>query len=137
MRKGELMRSMQAIFFLLLVSITSTDAQTSTAPASYAPLSINNLFNYYGNNGDGSYNFFSPSHEGFEFYKGTGKCMFNEDGVVWGGYHKGRSTPKVGGSAVLHALQPGPIIAYGTATHDPIAADPSSPSSRIYRVRST
>ena len=55
------------------------------------PFLINNVFNYYGNNGDGSYNKFSTNNEGFEFFKGSGKTIIFEDGVVWGGYHKGRS----------------------------------------------
>ncbi len=61
--------------------------------------------------------------------------MFYEDGVVWGGYHKGRQVPKIGGSAYAHGLQPGSIIAQGSPTADPVAADPSNPAYRIYRVR--
>jgi hypothetical protein len=37
----------------------------------YRPFLINNIFNYYANNGDGSYDPFSYSNEGFEFPKGT------------------------------------------------------------------
>lgn len=96
----------------------------------YRPFLINNVFNYYGNNGDGSYNKFSSSNEGFEFYKGTGKTIVFEDGVVWGGYHKGRASAKVGGSVYRHGLQAGPIVSYGTATTDPVADDPSSPLNR-------
>ena len=33
----------------------------------YRPMLINNVFNYYSNNGDGSFNKFSSSNEGFEF----------------------------------------------------------------------
>jgi hypothetical protein len=101
----------------------------------YRPFLINNVFNYYGNNGDGSYDKFSASNEGFEFYKGTGKTIIFEDGVVWGGYHKGRGTAKVGGSVYKHGLQAGPIISNGTATTDPVADDPTNPLNRIYRVR--
>ncbi|MGA9117871.1 MAG: hypothetical protein WB699_00770, partial [Bacteroidota bacterium] len=101
----------------------------------YAPFLINNVFNYYGNNGDGSYNKFSTNNEGFEFYKGSGKTIIFEDGVVWGGYHKGRATPKVGGSVYRHGLQAGKILTYGTATTDPVADDASSGKYRVYRVR--
>src|SRR5512135_1408450 len=64
----------------------------------YRPFLINRIFNYYGNNGDGSYNKFSGDNEGFEFPKGSGKHIIFEDGVVWGGFHKGFARPKVGGS---------------------------------------
>ena len=101
----------------------------------YRPFLINNVFNYYSNNGDGSYNKFSSSNEGFEFYKGSGKTIIFEDGVVWGGYHKGRASAKVGGSVYQHGLQAGPILSNGTATTDPVADDPTNPANRIYRVR--
>jgi hypothetical protein len=54
---------------------------------------------------------------------------------MWGGYQKGRSIPKVGGSWYRHALQPGPILQSGTYGALLLAADPSNPSYRIYRVR--
>lgn len=111
----------------------------------YRPFLINNVFNYYGNNGDGSFNKFSTNNEGFEFYKGTGKTAIFEDGVVWGGYHKGYTTKdskgntipqaKVGGSVYRHGVGAGPIIQYGTATTDPVADDPTNPANRVYRVR--
>src|SRR5512135_3386828 len=87
----------------------------------YGAFLINNVFNYYGNNGDGSFNLARTDNEGFEFPKGEGKHIIFEDGVVWGGYHKGRATPKVGGSVYRHGLQAGPIVTNGTATTDPIA----------------
>ncbi len=101
----------------------------------YRPFLINNVFNYYSNNGDGSYNKFSTDNEGFEFYKGGGKCIIFEDGVVWGGYHKGRATAKVGGSVYRHALQGGRILTAGTATTDPVAENPALAKNRIFRVR--
>ncbi len=110
--------------------------QTVTATEnSYAPFLINNVFNFYGNNGDGSYNAFSLNAEGFEFPKGTGKQTTFEDGLFWGGYHKGRLLPKVGGSDYRHAIQAGNILSPGSATSDPLAADPSLPGYRLYRVR--
>jgi len=111
----------------------------------YRPFLINNVFNYYGNNGDGAYNKFSASNEGFEFFKGSGKTCIFEEGVVWGGYHKGYTTKdksgnvipqaKVGGSVYRHGISAGPILQYGTATTDPVGDDPTSPLNRIYRVR--
>ena len=101
----------------------------------YRPFLINNVFNYYGNNGDGSYNKFSTDNEGFEFFKGDGKHIIFEDGVVWGGYHKGRATAKVGGSVYRHGIQAGKILTNGTATTDPVADDASLAKYRIYRVR--
>ncbi len=101
----------------------------------YRPFLINNVFNYYGNNGDGSYNKFSTNNEGFEFYKGTGKTVMFEDGVVWGGYHKGRAVPKVGGSVYRHGLQAGKILTNGTATTDPVADNASLAKYRVFRVR--
>ena len=102
---------------------------------SYRPFLINNIFNYYGNNGDGSNNPFSTNNEGFEFPIGTTKTTVFQDGLVWGGYHKGRAVPKVGGSVYRHGLQAGPIIANGGPSTDPIAADASLPAYRMYRVR--
>jgi len=101
----------------------------------YRPFLINRVFNYYGNNGDGAFNKFSTSNEGFEFTKGSGKTCVFEEGVVWGGYHKGRTTPKIGGSVYRHGLEAGPIVTPGTPTTDPVGDDPTNPANRIYRVR--
>ncbi len=108
---------------------------TTSGDDLYRPFLINNVFNYYGNNGDGSYNKFSTLNEGFEFTKGSGKTTVYEDGIIWGGYHKGRTTPKVGGSVYRHGLEAGPIVVNGTATTDPVGDDPTNPANRIYRVR--
>lgn len=100
----------------------------------YHPMLINNVFNYYSNNGDGSFNNFSSTAEGFEFPKGLDKatCIF-EDGVVWGCKQGGNL--KVGGSTYWHGLQAGPITTNGTATADPKADDPSNSAYRLFRVR--
>ncbi len=100
----------------------------------YHPMLINNIFNYYSNNGDGSFNNFSSTSEGFEFPKGDNlaTCIF-EDGIVWGCHQGGQL--KVGGSTYWHGLQAGPIITPGTATTDPVADDPSNPANRLFRVR--
>ncbi len=103
----------------------------------YSTFLINNIFNSYGNNGDGSYNRLSSDNQGFEFPKGSGKHTVFEDGIVWGGFHKGHSAPKVGGSVYRHALQPGRILTPGgpTEADSAIADDPSKPEYRVYRVR--
>jgi hypothetical protein len=100
----------------------------------YHPMLINNIFNYYSNNGDGSFNNFSSTSEGFEFPKGDDKAtVIFEDGVVWGCKQGGQL--KVGGSTYWHGLQAGPIITPGTATTAPVADDPSKPANRLFRVR--
>ena len=101
----------------------------------YIPFLINNVFNYYSNNGDGSYNRYSSDNEGFEFPKGGGKHTTFEDGILWGGYHKGRTTPTVGGSAYRHGLQAGRILTPGGPSIPPVADDPTRSQNRVYRVR--
>ncbi len=100
-----------------------------------APFLINNVFNYYRNNGSGSFNWHSTDNEGFEFPKGTGKHTTYQEGIIWGGYHKGRATPKVGGSAYRQGLHAGKILIPGSATTEPVADDPSLPKYRVFRVR--
>ena len=113
----------------------SQKPQGTTSNDSYRPFLINNIFNYYGNNGAGSYNKFTTAVEGFEFPKGSGKTAVYEDGIVWGGYCKNPDTLKVGGSVYIHGLQAGAILTAGTSTSGPIADDPSLAKNRVYRVR--
>ena len=126
--------------FLLFVSAHAGSnrpgaAAQTTANDLYRPFLINSIFNYYGNNGAGSFNKFSTSNEGVEFPVGSNKTCVYEDGIVWGGYHKSRSTPKVDGSVYLHGLQAGPIVQEGTPTTDPVGDDPTKPGNRVFRVR--
>lgn len=106
----------------------------TTSNDDYRAFTINNIFNYYSNNGDGSYNKYT-SNGSFEFPKGTNKTAVFEDGIVWGGFHKGRTDPKVGGSVYRHGLQAGPILTPGTATTDPVSADPLDAKYHVYRIR--
>ncbi|MGA7160645.1 MAG: hypothetical protein WBZ48_06565, partial [Bacteroidota bacterium] len=108
-------------------------ARTTTGDV-YRAMDINDIFNYYANNGDGSFNPFSTSDEGFEFPKGSnvGTCVF-EDGLVWTAFKAG--TLYCGGSTYEHGLQAGAIIQQGTATTQPVPADPNDPANRTYRVR--
>ena len=100
----------------------------------YSPMDINNVFNYYSNDGDGSFNPYSSSAEGFEFPIGqqSATCIF-EDGLVWTAFKN--DTLYCGGSTYNHGLQAGRIITAGTATTAPVADDPGSAANRIYRVR--
>ena len=95
----------------------------------YAAFLINNVFNYYSNNGDGSFNPYSSDNEGFEWPKGggPGKTAAFEDGLVWACWQNG--TLKANGSDYWHGLQAGKILSNGSAD------DPSLPKYRVYRVR--
>jgi hypothetical protein len=100
----------------------------------YRAFTINNIFNWYSNTGDGSYNYIAQ-WAGFEFPKGSQEFATFEDGLVWGGFHKGRSDPSVGGSTYWRGLQAGAILTPGTATADPIPDDPGLDKYRIYVAR--
>lgn len=98
----------------------------------YGSILINNIFNLYSNNGDGSYDP-SGNRSGFEFPKGSGKTAIFEDGLVWGGKHNG--VIKVGGSTYQHGLQPGRITTPGTPTTSPFADNVFLEKYRLFRVR--
>jgi hypothetical protein len=100
----------------------------------YRSFDINNIFNWYSNTGDGSYNYITQQ-SGFFFPKGSSKTATFEDGLVWGGFHKGRSDPSVGGSTYWRGLQAGAILTPGTATTDPVPDNPDLAKYRIYVVR--
>ena len=102
----------------------------------YNWFTINNLFNWYGNNGNSSYNI-ATGNSGLEFPKGSGNAPVYEDGVIWGGFHKGRVDPKVGGSAYRYGLQAGVVTGYGgtTEAERPPADDPALAKYRVYKVR--
>jgi len=97
-------------------------------------MDINNIFNYYSNNGDGSFNVYTVNNEGFEFPIGSnvGTCVF-EDGLVWTAFKN--DSLYCGGSTYNHGLQAGRIIQNGTATTLPVPDDPANPANRTYRVR--
>ncbi|MEW6511525.1 MAG: hypothetical protein AB1428_11270 [Bacteroidota bacterium] len=102
----------------------------------YNWFTINNIFNWYGNNGNSSYNI-ATANSGLEFPKGSGKTAIFEDGVVWGGFHKGRVDPKVGGDAYRYGLQAGAILTFGgpTEAERAVADNPSLAKYRVYKVR--
>ena len=98
----------------------------------YRAVTVGNVFNYYGNNGDGSHNPFTYG-SGFEFPPGSGKTTVYQEGIVWGGYHNGAL--KVGGSTYNHGLQAGRILTPGSGGTSPIADNPLDASYRVYCVR--
>ena len=108
----------------------------TTTNANYNWFTINNIFNWYRNNGNSSYNI-ATSNSGLEFPKGSGKTAVFEDGVLWGGFHKGRTNPKVGGSEYVYGLQAGSVLTYGgpTEAEAPVADDPTLLKYRVYNVR--
>lgn len=125
----------QALFAERPASAQSASRLAKTATSNvYQPMDINNIFNYYGNNGDGSFNPFFASDEGFEFPIGSnvGTCVF-EDGLVWTAFKSGALF--CGGSTYNHGLQPGRILVNGSASALPTPSDPTDPANRIYRVR--
>jgi hypothetical protein len=85
----------------------------------YAAFLINNIFNYCSNNGDGSFNPYTPDCEGFEWPKGggTGKTAAFEDGLVWACWQNG--TLKANGLSCWHGLQAGKILPSGSADAPP------------------
>lgn len=116
----------------------SQGLQKTMTNDNYNWFTINNLFNWYGNNGNSSYNT-STANSGLEFPKGSGFNPVFEDGVLWGGFHKGRTEPKVGGSAYRYGLQAGRVTGYGGPTDDSLGRppydNPLDPKYRVYRVR--
>ena len=114
----------------------SQGVQKTTTNDNYNWFTINNIFNWYGNNGNSSYNI-STANDGLEFPKGSGNGSIFEDGVLWGGFHKGRVDPKVGGSAYNYGLQAGVITGDGgpLEAQRPTFDDPTLAKYRVYKVR--
>jgi FlgD Ig-like domain len=144
---SNLNRFLLSIFIFLLLFIADihssfaangrlkkNESETIQTTAVYSPMDINNVFNYYSNNGDGSFNPFSSENEGFECPIGSNKgtCIF-EDGLVWTAFKSG--VLLCGGSTYNHGLQPGRIVSNGTSSSLPVPDDPTKPEYRVYRVR--
>lgn len=89
-------------------------------------LNINNIATIFYN--DGKSDITQGGDCGFTYPKGTGKNVFFQSGLLWGG--KIDNYWAVGGTAYRTGLKPGRILENGT-TEDPNAA-----SVRVYRVRS-
>ncbi len=142
-------RNRMQLFFLMMLVLCAIHVTFAEEPAnaknatslaktmtssSYRPMDINNIFNYYSNSGDGSFNPYTTNNEGFEIPIGqhSATCFF-EDGLVWTAFKNNQLY--CGGSTYNHGLQAGPIVTYGTASTSAVADDPSKPANRVYRVR--
>lgn len=97
---------------------------------------INNIFNYYSNNGDASYNTYTGA-SGLEWPKGSGNTAIFAEGLVWSGYHgaKVAANLKTGGSAYRHGLQAGRITNSGLPWASLVAANAGDAANHTYRVR--
>ncbi len=100
----------------------------------YTYLDINNIFNMFSNNGDGSYNKFTAI-AGLEWPKGTAETAIFEDGFMWAGYFKKDGKLYADGSVYRHGWQAGRIDTAGTTSKDPHATSPDDAHYRVYRVR--
>jgi len=95
-------------------------------PVSY--LDINNIFTVLRNNGISDIDV-NQQNSGLVFPKGSGKTAAFTSGLLWGARIPGDPQVRVGGTAYATGLQPGAILADGTAD------DPTLEKYRIYRVR--
>ena len=92
-------------------------------------ININNVMALQSNQGFSDYNL-NSNLGGTVFPKGSGRTCIFESGFLWGGFVNNESQVRVGGSAYISGIQPGPILASGQAD-----ANPSDPKWRVYRVR--
>jgi hypothetical protein len=105
-------------------------AKTSASQVANARIDINNLNALQSNVGYSDYNL-NSNLEGTEFPRGSGKNAVFESGLLWGGFVRGDTSGqvRVGGSAYISGLEPGPILDNGQP------ADPSDSKWSIYTVR--
>ncbi len=100
----------------------------------YTAMTINNIFSYYTNNGDGSLNPFTGDG-GFELLNSNRGISVFEEGFLWGGIHRKDDKIRIGGSYYTHGLEAGKILTAGTSATPPVADDPLKKNNRIYKVR--
>ncbi len=91
-------------------------------------LNINNISTWGYN--DGKSDVQIDGITGCYYPKGSQNNVLYESGFVWGALVNGDPQPRVGGSAYRQGLQPGKILANGTAE------DPGLATNRLFRVRS-
>ncbi len=103
---------------------------TGTSQVAVTRMDINNLNALESNVGFADYNL-NSNLEGTEFPKGSGKNAVFEGGFLWGGFVPGDPQVRVGGSAYISGLQPGPIMSDGSPAPNPN----TDPRWSIYRVR--
>jgi hypothetical protein len=104
---------------------TLQKVQTQT-PVTF--IDINNIFTPMRNNGISDIDI-NQQNSGLVFPKGSGKTAAFTSGLLWGARVPGDPQVRVGGTAYATGLQPGAILADGTAD------DPTLDKYRIYRVR--
>lgn len=113
-----------------------TPARTANVQTndSYAVMLINNILNFYSNNGVGSHNNNDFAEgEGFEYPKGSGHTVVFDEELIWGGFVNGKFN--VGGTGYGRLLQAGKIITPGGPASPPVADNPSLQKNRVYRAR--
>ncbi|MHB9011175.1 MAG: T9SS type A sorting domain-containing protein [Ignavibacteriaceae bacterium] len=104
-------------------------AKTTGSQIATTAIDINNIYSLEQNNG---FSDFNPNSnlEGAQYPKGSGKNFVYTAGFLWGGFVPGDKQVRVGGSAYISGLQPGPII------NGQGAPNPNGDSRwSIYRVR--
>jgi hypothetical protein len=99
----------------------------------YAVMLINNVLNFYSNNGVGSLNPLSQDGESFGFPKGGGHTVIFDEELIWGGFVNNKFN--VGGTGYGRLLQAGKIITPGGPVNPPVADNPSLQRNRVYRIR--
>ncbi|MFB0517330.1 MAG: hypothetical protein ACETWG_12110, partial [Candidatus Neomarinimicrobiota bacterium] len=107
--------------------------KTTTGPA---VRSMSNISNWaYWIYQDGMSAITPAGGSGGGYPKGTAYAIFM-DGFMWGGYREDDLTgPRVGGQCYRIGTVQGWIETAGTATTNPVAADPNDPLVGIYRIR--
>jgi hypothetical protein len=131
----KMLRFIRCLFIIILIS-SSLNAQTKkgekvnlksiSGSPSLAYLTMNNVSTYLYNNGISDNT--PRGDSGFIYPKGSGKTVFFQSGLLWGGSIDGYWG--VGGAAYRSGLQPGRILPDGSAENQSLS------SVRIYRVRS-
>jgi hypothetical protein len=91
----------------------------------YNQLRVNEIRMWMSNNGETSHSRLTDG-SGLEWPAGSGKHVIFSEGCVVGGHVRGAL--RIGGATYRAGLQAGPIMASG------VAADPSNPMHRVYRV---
>ncbi len=86
-----------------------TVAKTTSGQVATTAIDINNIYSLEQNNG---FSDFNPNSnlEGAQYPKGSGKNFVFTAGFLWGGFVPGDNQVRVGGSAYISGLEPGPII---------------------------
>ncbi len=106
--------------------ITKSPAKIKGSPTE-TYLDINKISTTVYNNGKTDID--NSGNSGFEYPKGSGRFCVFQSGFLWGARVPGDPQVRVGGSAYGTGLQPGKILADGTAENS------NNANVRLYRVR--